>query len=73
MERGDRDAAVAEFEEFHKTMGVTADRRALIRALVKVNEIKMLSTDMPGTNIGISSVGLPQEQAQFDAPCREVG
>ena len=48
LEKGDRDAAVAEFEEFHKTMGVTADRRALIRALVKVNEIEMFfSTDIP--------------------------
>ena len=71
MEKGDRDAAVAEFEEFHKTMGVTADRRALIRALVKVNEIEMF---LAPTYHVLSSVGLPPAAGrQFGTPCREVG
>ena len=35
--KGDRDAAVAEFEEINKTLDICAHRRTLLGALIKVS------------------------------------
>lgn len=39
LEKGDREAAVAEFEEIHKTLNICSYRRNLLCALIKVRTV----------------------------------